>query len=163
MLVSGPPFVGPDEDDVVQVGGEAVVESRRVSVLNVPALHPGPTEDLLDLAVPPLVAPLSPHRTAHPVLLPGPGSPSHHPPCVSHQPGPLPPGFCPVADVEDRVGEVNPDVHHLAALVLTLVHRQVYLVAAQSPEVQICVRVLINERASDSLIQNTEAVKSHLS
>ena len=100
-------------------------------VLDVPALHRGPAEDLLDLTVPPLVGPGAGQGPAHDVLLPCPHSPGQHSGRVSHQPRPLPPGLRPVANVEDRVGEVNPHIHHFAGLVLTLVHCQIYLTAAQ--------------------------------
>ena len=59
---------------------------------------------------------------------------------VLHQPRPLPPGLRPVADVEDGVRQVDPHVHHLAALVLALVHGQVDLAAAQSSELGDIVR-----------------------
>ena len=131
----GAPLASPDQADVVQVRGQTVVQCWRLTVLSVPALHAPPRQDLLDLAVPPLVSPGPPRGPADPVLLPAPGSPRQESPGVSQQAGSLPPRLRPVADVEDGVGEVNLHVHHGAALVLTLVNRQVDLTAAQSPAI----------------------------
>ena len=76
LLMSGAPLVSPDQADILQVGGQTVVEGGRLTVLNVPAIYSASTEDLLDLPVPPLVRPGGPrHGSTDSVLLQAPGSP----------------------------------------------------------------------------------------